>query len=259
MRRPALIVVAIGLALLPLFAFADHYDYFAQDPGKQQDPPGVRLNYNHRFWAIGQGSMWWQDKAVPLDQIWHDEILAAIAEWQGPSPKLPNAWWEAIPGLIPELVFEKQPCLVGHSCFLVNNWWTDTDRNARYWDRASIRANPNISWAAGQRKGALVHEIGHAYGLHERYRHPPPASLCNDSEFTVMDTNKKVWDAQQQKWVDLIPMEMCDTISSQSPDLSRATTYWSQGKLDDWTASGYGTPLGAFNWKDYAWAEGHKQ
>jgi hypothetical protein len=65
-----------------------------------------------------------------------------------------------------------------------------------------------------------------------------------------MDTNKK---DQNGNWI--IPIEMCDGISPFSVDLTRAADYWSQGKLDDWTASANGTTV-TFTWKDHAWAEG---
>lgn len=169
----------------------------------------------------------------------------------GPAPKIRNYWTEAAIESQAFLVFERYPCLEGPACFSVVDWHLDPYRSAQYWLTGRVRAQES-GWASGQRKGAITHETGHSYGLHERYRHTIP-STCNDSELTNMDTNKK-----DQNGNEIIPREMCDGISPFSVDLSRATDYWSQGRLDDWTVTTDGGTVITFAWKDYAWAEGYQ-
>jgi hypothetical protein len=110
---------------------------------------------------------------------------------------------------------------------------------------------------------AVAHEIGHRYGLHERYWDAPwnpqpwelsypqdwPSSRCVP-EVTIMDAMRLG--------------SHCDGPAViQAPDRTRVHDYWGEGRIDDWGVSwaqhAPGGPVAVWSWRDFAWAEAYEE
>lgn len=130
------------------------------------------------------------------------------------------------------------------ACLTHEQWVVDLDRNAAYWTKARIKVNTKYApWASGALAGAIAHEMGHAIGLHECY---DPVSGCNSSETTIMDAAIKNQNGERIT---------CDNLQGPAADdITRVTSYWSQGTVAEFTGTADGT-VGIWTWRDYAWAE----
>ena len=92
----------------------------------------------------------------------------------------------------------------------------------------------------------LVHELGHAYGLHEQYDDTDPDDPSrNGSVSSVMDaaTSKS----------------HCDTGTPTTTDILNVIKFYERGTLTDFTQVNNGDGTGTVTWLDSAWAEkGHE-
>lgn len=99
--------------------------------------------------------------------------------------------------------------------------------------------DPDPQMERKKRISVLAHELGHVYGLHERYIHQDNGGVtCNSNEVTVMDA------AGCDGWLE----------GPASLDVNRVNNFWSQGFL-------YYLDINPVNgraeasWYDFAWGD----
>lgn len=126
----------------------------------------------------------------------------------------------------------------------------DTDRKANYLYKARIWLDPDLQRTDSTRVLALLHEMGHVMGLHERYfdSHLDVPSRCfgngsSQNEYTIMDgilpRATPTPPGTGEVWLH------CDEPNIQGPtatDTARIDNYWKTGELRnlDWPTD----PLG---------------
>ncbi len=253
MIRLALIVAALGVALSQHRpAIADHLEFMAED--LQEGPFGPQIpdipgpeNYVFLFWGYGSGMLSWR-----ADADVRTNAREAIANWTTAVPQL--TWRElqaGEPDSNADVLFKVQAihpaCLPSAvACTAFTSWFPDSIRRGNYWDEALVTFNVNYNWRQRHLRGIVAHEIGHLYGLHERYPDNPPTGACNNGENTIMDGT--TFDQQGR-------VVHCDGIEGPvTLDEQRVTRFWSQGELVGMAATATGT-VAAYTWRDRAWSD----
>ncbi len=220
-------------------ALADHYVYKAEDAAKQTSAQGTE-NWVFRWWGLSTTSLWWW-----ADSSLHSDVTIVRNNWTAAVPEL--TWYEASSESTADVAFKSGVCPLGApACNVTTSYFYDSDRDASYWQESTIYIDlNNHDWTAAGKRGALAHETGHLYGLHERYLHGSGA-VCNDSEITIMDGAILNSDGK---------IVLCDGLEGPAAiDDNRVTAYWSQGEMSSLSASASGS-VGTYTWKDDAWAD----
>ena len=229
---------------------ADHYDFSAADPdkhnpGRSQGASGD-INSVYRYWGLQDSDMLWASSAdIKAD------VIKAIDDWTAAVPQLT---WQEVPLEFTLVVFHYQPCpnapnavgCVARKPPPSPEWHYDNDRDATYWQTAPIYINPNTVWSGDSRRSTIAHEIGHLYGLHERYV-DADVSDCTASEITIMDA--AIFDPATG-WT-----YPCDypLVGPSAKDDSRATTFYSRKDVVNTRAVASGS-IGVYRWESKAWA-----
>ncbi|MGB3205176.1 MAG: hypothetical protein WBB28_09325 [Crinalium sp.] len=237
-------LIGLGFAILQVeevLAQAS-YVYKAQNPNKQvsSDPPE---NWNYIYWGLTSGSMtWWAD---PRQSNFPTQVRAAVSNWTTQLPQL--KWAEQTSEATADVEFRLERSVCGYQvagCVSVNGAEVNSpSRNANYWQNTTVFIDPDYIRTNTQRVGAIAHEIGHLYGLDERYG---TGGACNNSETTIMDGAKSAGDGS---------LDLCDNLQGPSSlDVSRVTDFWSKGQMVNFTTSANGS-IGTVTWQDEAWAE----
>lgn len=194
-------------------------------------------NWDFRWWAITTipGIYWWADAAL------HSDAASGIASWTTLVPEL--EYTEVPLEITADVVFKAGTCWDGSpACRVTTGYYYEGDRDASYWSQATIFIDFSFNWTADGRKSAVAHEMGHLYGLHERYIDPRGA--CNNSDYTIMDGLQLISGY----------VVHCDFLTGPvSIDDTRVTSYWSNGAYSSFTATPFGT-AGVWEWKNDAWA-----
>jgi len=261
--------------LLPATALADlappAYEYLDEDPDAQRTPDectsGCTLTENYTFWDWMD---WWQDSTLDWyctpEPTYHACVEQAITNWKNACPK--TQWAETLnPAeadvrflLVDTILIEGGPIA---AYALLHGWYDDEWQDASFWIEAEVGLDTvNFSWASEDViTGAIAHEIGHLFGLHDRCyieTDPDPHSVCNPNEVTIMDTALPlVWDPQEEKWWVL---GLCDGLTGPAQiDIDRVDSYWGEGELASWDAEVYPLPpsLLIMEWRDRGWSECH--
>lgn len=265
--------------LLPATAFADWappaYEYLDEDPDAQrttqQCTSGCLLTENYTFYHWMD---WWQDYTLDWycnpDPTYHACVEQAITNWENAFPQ--TQWAETLNPAEADVQFllvdtSQLPDGPTPAYAFHHGWYDDELRYASFWDKAEVGVDPiNFLWASADvLTGAIAHEIGHLFGLHDRYYmwqpepgvpDPPILSACNPDEVTIMDTCNVWWDPQEGK---LRILGHCDGLTGpDQEDIDRVDPYWGEGELASWTAEVYGSPsVLSMNWRDRAWTECH--
>lgn len=239
-----LVSAILGLGVPAVFA--DHYEYLAADLSRQRPLPR-KQNFVNVWWAIDQYTAWWADADLEGD------VAAVISAWQGAVP--PLRWNQVGDPALADYQFLRDPGLCGGvpACHGVTDWDEWPVENAMYNKKGRIVVDPFTPFApTAGRRGALAHEVGHAYGLHERYLDRPGESGCNNGEVTVMDDLR--YEPGPGYYVH------CDGLEAPAAvDIDRVGAYYSGrsptwGKLTDWTATASGS-VATYRWHDLAWAD----
>ncbi len=176
---------------------APRYVFLPADAAKQvvsTDPnnlPEIWMNYR---WRSGLPVRWFIDD-VPPDPDFKNKIQNAIANWNVAVPLLQWNNYEEISRANADVFFTLSPCVfVGFSGkYSIQiepgslDLWGSADywRRANYVTKATICVSSSPFWAPPEDHAEiLLHEMGHAYGLHERYR---TDLSCNPEEVSVMN------------------------------------------------------------------------
>lgn len=248
----ALLAIALlGAGLLPMTALAADpaFIYMAKDPAKQYTAQDCEfgcgltenyVSYKWTFYYANRVVYWWAETDL------RDEAEEALENWMD---EIPDLIWE-----------EKQSEQDAHVVFLDHDvpanfgpaainmaWWVDDSyKNASYWLKAEIWLDhDDYTWDSDDAKGqAMAHEIGHLYGLHDRYRTNPVA--CNPNDDTVMDA---------MTGTGTTVTHQCDYQKGPTEDdVARVDAYYGEGNATDWTATVNGSVI-TYKWKDQSWAE----
>jgi len=117
---------------------------------------------------------------------------AAIADWNtafsvpGGAPLVENCAWQV--GFRPH--YPEYPCESGaHGCTRYE--WGSAERGGYYITAAHIWLDTwRTDWNANGWRAMVAHELGHVFGLDERYFDDgtQPLFTCNNNETTIMDT-----------------------------------------------------------------------
>ncbi|GEM_PF-1346356 len=238
-------IVALLLAMAAVLftardASADHYLYLGADPAKQVAAEPGPENRISEWWTLYTGSsVWWK-----ADAAIRGDVAAAISHWTN---KLPPLRWFEDQGA-PDITFLWMNCDPADpntvASFKVTDWHWDGARYANYWKKAEICIDADTSWGTDGRVSAIGHEIGHAYGLHERYYDQGPAA-CSSKDTTIMDgaTGSLV--------------VHCDGLpGAGSNDQARVEALFKNGEFAKFTATHLGAGVAQFQFEDAAWGEG---
>ena len=124
-------------------------------------------------------------------------------------------------------------------------------RNVNYLENATICIDSDTNFKSTDkyngRVNAIAHEIGHVYGLTDRYfdnkkENKDRVGECNDNEVTIMDAYN------------------CDGIDKPQvkPDIARVKSLYSDGSLQNFIVTPSATTSATstmVSWEDHSWAE----
>ena len=253
----ALSLVLLGMASSAFLAGAvlasNHPIFSGMDPRQQAaDSSGLPENHMSSYWVLtptASANVWFAND--PTGTPSSSPTITPIA----PLMKTAVAAWTDSTDGVEELVWEKTAVLMdanvvvsfgecddgkalGSFAIPSVGFHHDHHFGANYWDYGRICLSNVHNWQnQGAQVSTLAHEIGHTYGLDERYEH----GLCNNSEVTIMDVGTVSGD--------------CDNLEGPSKlDVSRVKELFKNGTLSDFTATSSGDS-GVFTWKDNAWGE----
>ncbi len=171
---------------------APRYIYIPADPYSQKrddlDANHLPEIYVQMKWRSDQSMTWWSSDATLTTQI-----QDAIGRWE---TYLPGFDWATNPESDQNkdnaaVWFElKTDCprvgSPGDFDITIQTGSADTTRRANYVTLTKICVDNAQAYSSSTtRRRILLHEMGHAYGLNERYY---DNGQCNDRESTVMDT-----------------------------------------------------------------------
>ena len=273
MRLTIPLLMAVPLAVLLFFGVSlgdeGEVEFLGQE--LHSAPTEVReLKYENFIfweWAISGAAIAWKSD----DEI-KDDVKKAIKGWTRHDDIDELGWvegddanWDVwFRNGCPDIASANPP--VAEIYFSPDDYWVSTpthgDTTTRYLTRAQVCVNPNAGLLVNndynRRLAAISHEIGHVYGLADRYDNSLLNPPCNDEETTIMD-------AAKYKSVMFPPaygIVLCDEIEEPlvNPDIERVKRLYSEGSLENFTVKTDGTakPISVtFGWEDHAWAEEH--
>lgn len=184
-------VVVILLVSVTGVVFANHFVYNAQNPDNQIPGAQYTENSNFMWWANGWSHVyWWGDPSAGDSFV--VAARTAINNWKAAIPQL--TWSECIVSeACADVKFRIGQCVSSGAAGCVMTWpepssyLPDHYRLASYWHKHTIYLDSDYYplMVDSTKRGLLAHEIGHLYGLDERYNHSSP--ICNGNEKTIMD------------------------------------------------------------------------
>ncbi|MDA1095823.1 MAG: hypothetical protein O3B84_01000 [Chloroflexi bacterium] len=201
------------------------------------DVPNCWLGYENFVyfcWTANLPATWSADSQVQAD------AATVVSNWEASIPKL--AFQQASPS---DINFARAECEApaAKGCIEITHYYYETTSNANYFDTAALYVDDS-EWPTltpTERRQVLAHELGHFYGLHERYIESPFA--CNGGEYTVMDA---------------LGCEEPPLEGPASKDVDRVNAYWGQGAMAWYQPEVVGSNI-AWTWADGAWAETYQQ
>ena len=259
------VLLSLLVSTLAWPALADHFVFSGQDPDFHQANSignrGPKTFANHK-WALTPGSASSNSVSYYIDtstipstppprasatpSVSH--VNTAIANWESTVDGL--NWIEASSSGSAEMLIEFKFCGPAVGSFNPNRrWYTDSIREARYWETAGICINSYNGWInEGAIISAIAHELGHAYGLHEAYiDRGKNEGRCNPDRRSIMDNLHNAHSGH------------CDNLQGPSTtDRHFVDKFYKTGTLSNFTAEvdEDGNTVD-FSWKDNAWGEVH--
>lgn len=224
---------------------ANHYVYLASEANAAGFSQYTWVNNR---WAMGAQSHNWCSGFTSTPQ----GILNALAEWENAVQS--SFGPEFVAGCGPSQTFLFLPASAGSipcpgyvGCLDVSNWGYDSGRQAYYIVTANIWFNTTqYSFTDAGYRYTTGHELGHAYGLHERYLHPPPSIRCNPDENSIMDT---------ATFSGTTVTGGCDGYNLYPDDKTRATLLYDLSPAQNVATYKTGTNSMSQFWDDVNWAE----
>lgn len=239
------------------------YVYWAENPeGQDQNQQGTDNHVSWR-WLLGAPLLWWNVSA-PLSDVsdaidkWKDNnAIPFLTYQQATSPETASI----------RLYRSFDPCGPGYEnalgCNVAVDTYLDPDRYAAYAYANVIAINSRLVPSSGvSNLSVLVHELGHQYGLDERYAVGKlyvgqilfaKGAVCNKFERSVMN---------------LVSASNPDCPLLEAPtelDKQRVIAFWSGGDQNrqligelrgEQLISGNGVgSWGIYEWQDMAWSE----
>ena len=249
-RSPSKLLLIVLLAVLVFTsatALARHttHPYLGMVEDHQLDDPTLLPeNYISVRWALtptASANLWFpaDPSASPTITPVAPLMKTAVARWEEKVPDL--EWTEAASVLTANVLVSYGDCVKDSlGSFTVTFPHTDRDRGANFWRAANICLDEDANWRNDNYKiSTLMHELGHAYGLNDRYTH---VGTCNPDELTIMDGGSA-------------SSGPCDPTPEPYPlDVKRVEELFKNGTLSDFAATKEGD-TGVFTWKDNAWGE----
>jgi len=241
-------LLTIGLVTIAILTsksvFADHFIWTAADTNAQWSSEEGYESFAFRNWTTilnpaGDDMLWWV-----IDSELESDFEAAFGDWESAISEL--TWAEGNENNW-NMSIELEDCSAGVACANILEWEYDGDREVNYWWRFYIYVDPDAHFDTGGLQAAISHEIGHAYGLADRYVHSPPGCSSYGSP--------EIMDGMVSTTQGLVH---CDGITGpySTTDVLRAELFFSDGQYDYlspyFCCSGYGA---VFGWEDYVWAE----
>lgn len=221
---------AMLMLLLASVALAAHYVYKAENPSTQDANWSGTENGTFYWWSQSITSVWWY-----TDSALRSDVDVAKNNW---TTAVPPLTWLEVSETDADLVFKNESCGGFAACMAVTQYRHDVNiTNASYIEKARVSIDLNIQSSTSDRRFSIAHEVGHFYGLDERYQEDPVA--CNNNEATVMDGIGCEPGLEG-------PAEI---------DKNRVISYWSEGTLADWTATSSVQYVADYTWKDRGWSE----
>lgn len=247
---------------------ADHFEYLPQDPVFYNyvsgGDPEMWMNQDWYIYSIYQAADSWRWMDWKADTAIRTEFSQAVSAWSAVDSALFIDWhdWRDTNNIAvtPDIEAKVGVCpgttaYIGGCLSPTSITWTGVYPGGAYRvQTAQIYINVNnVNWPPGStpptwtstsKKLTIVHELGHIYGLHERYHHT--GFPCNGSESTIMD-------AAVINTSNVI--DHCDGISDPTTlDQTRISALYVSGSYNLQTASWNGSNLVA-SWKDRTWSD----
>ena len=259
--RATLVVALVVIAAIAVgVILADHLEYAVEHPESEIDSLYGYENWVMYNWAVENEDVVWE-----ADADIENDVAEAISHWKGAFGEL--GWATTTNASDVNVKFENDP-----RCGTVGKLKVQKDASswlsvgdANYLNKVTIcvdstRQFVNTSSHNG-RVATIAHEIGHVYGLEDRYRHGIGCnnftSRSDPGEVTIMDAVRQAAGATR--------IEHCDGLDgpATSTDVARVRTLYSKGILPGLTATttghkslSNGKATGVtISWEDAAWAE----
>lgn len=232
-------------------AAAPQFVYLADDEAAQKRGDNYEWpeNYVGVFWGLYP----WNEVYWKADPEIQSEAWTAVYNWESQFPQL--KWVQSQSDFAHVRFTAPQEGCGGEIARVYlynvdNPHYYDPARLANYWLYATVCVDTDVQWAPGGIVSALAHEIGHLYGLHDRYYGPVPPT-CNPNEHTIMDT-----------YIRQEPYAHCDGLQGPAlQDSQRVHLYYHTGDYLNFTAERDPDDLsvGEWQWQDASWAEERHQ
>jgi hypothetical protein len=231
----------------------DHYQLIVEDP--YDDP---KFNYLFVWWFNNVNLAWWADSSilphaeVAVDNGRNAPGLGALRYGRTSDRNLADVTIAWDPNT-------RARC-GGNAvaCWIPNQWYFNYQSyDAHYLAKAEIILDSARPWRTTAVRAAIAHELGHHYGLDDRYNHSTGAG--HPSESTIMDsmvvaTSDPTSEVlNHTEFVNGVPIE-----GPQSIDIERVLRFWREGGLAGWgPPSNPSFGVMTFDWDDYAWGDWH--
>ena len=249
LRRGFVAIAAVGLLVVfhANTALADHFEFRADDPDLQVAlTPYETENHVYRFWHSG-ADVWWAVDSASTDI--RDDALTIIANGEAAVPELPFTETSIEVDLEIGWGFCSSSAAV-NGCMKTDliTWEFNSTHDAAYLKTAKIWLNngAEITWTTDLKREALAHELGHFYGLHERYVASDPDHYfeCNPDSEEISVMESLGCDDRKQ--------------GPQQIDVDRVRACWSQGTMA-WLTPEFDGAAITWKWNDEGWSEKYQQ
>ncbi len=237
-KRILTLVIVFTLLTKPEANFAQSYIYLSQDAAAQRGAVAGVENYVVSKWGdmVPSALTWKADSAI------RPYVVSAINNWLAVMPS--QTWVEV--SSYPNIEFKNSPCPTGApGCADFTSWagyWTSNTSTPNWnwiW-HVNVYATFSTGYTENAKIGTIAHEIGHIYGLYNRYS----GNTCG-SDISIMDANINSGGT----------INHCDNLTGPSSlDDQRASDYYAVGEFDTFQSTLVSGVL-KYTWYDLAWAD----
>lgn len=235
------LITMLVLFAIPKSAFAQSSIYLSQEPGAPRpQTPGPDNWLMHKWGGMTPGTVTWKS-----DPAIRPYVVSALTSWQAVMPS--QSWVEVSNN--PNVEFKDQACPNGGiGCANVTSWagtWTSntTEPNWNWMWHVDVYSTFNNNYSNDAKIGQIAHEIGHVFGLANRYI---PGVSCGPNDVTIMDAMKINSNGT---------ITHCDNVTGPTAlDDQRASDFFATGEFNTFQSVLNGNTL-KYTWYDLAWAD----